>query len=137
VKELTAALRGMYGKQIIFDKTPSKNEVIVFSPDSKTDTKNLLASLEQVLESLPKKEALPKTTVRKMISLEETIENLTQRISKGMKMKFSDFSGKDKVSIIVGFLAMLELVKRGAIRVTQEESGEIEMESERATPTYA
>ena len=33
---------------------------------------------------------------------------------------------------------MLELVKRGAIRVTQDDDGEIEMESESInTPTYA
>ena len=32
-----------------------------------------------------------------------------------------------KVSIIIGFLAMLELVKRGLIRVNQDTKGEIEM----------
>jgi chromatin segregation and condensation protein Rec8/ScpA/Scc1 (kleisin family) len=45
---------------------------------------------------------------------------------------------ENKVSVIVGFLAMLELVKRGAIKVTQEGAGEIEIESEMlATPHYA
>jgi len=63
------------------------------------------------------------------------IEKLAERISKASKLSFREFSkskGKisheDKVSIIVGFLAMLELVRRGAIRVSQEGRGEIEME---------
>jgi segregation and condensation protein A len=148
VKELAVGLKKLYGKEIIFEKSPNRNPVVVFSPDSKTDTENLLAGLKRVLESLPKKEVLPKAVVRKMITLEETIEKLAEKIAKGMKTNFNDFVGKDlgasgkltyekKVSIIVGFLAMLELVKRGAIRVNQEGEN-IEMETERvSTPVYA
>lgn len=138
VKELSLRLKSIFGKRIIFEKTPSKSTVVVFSPDSKTNKEELLLALNRVVESLPKKENIPKAVVRKMISLEETIEKLAERISKGMKMKFQDFSGhkggqvtyEEKVMIIVGFLAMLELVKRGALRVNQEANGEIEMESE-------
>ncbi|MDB5194075.1 MAG: scpA [Parcubacteria group bacterium] len=137
VKELSLELGKLFGKRVIFEKTPSRNETIVFSPDGKTTADHLLFSLRQVLASIPKKEVIPKALVRKMISLEETIEKLSERISKGARINFKDFAGKDKISIIVGFLAMLELVKRGAIRVTQEGST-IEMESEAlTTPTYA
>lgn len=148
VKELSGEVKKLFGKRIIFEKLPGKNELVVFSPDSKTDTDNLLKALQSVLDSIPKKEMVPKAVVRKMISLEETIEKLAERITKSSRMNFSDFKrelgggGKltyeKKVSIIVGFLAMLELVKRGAIRVTQEGSGDIEIESESiTTPTYA
>lgn len=151
VKELAAGLKNIFGKRIIFEKIPGKNPRIVFSPDSKTDTKNLLLALWRVIESLPKQEFLPKATVRKVISLEEMIEKLAKRITKASKLNFKEFYGlsaqagakgnmtyEKKVSIIVGFLAMLELVKRGAIRVTQEGRGDIEMESEIVgTPTYA
>lgn len=136
VKELANELRAIYGKRIIFEKEPRKNDMVVFTPDSKTDQTNLILALQRVLEALPKKETLPKVTVRKVISLEEMIEKLAERISKSNKLSFSQFHGgkgelthEKKVSIIVGFLAMLELVKRGAIRVTQE-AGEIEMETE-------
>lgn len=145
VKELAAGLKGIFGKRIIFEKMPSKNPVIVFSPDSKTNVENLLVALEKVLESLPKKETLPKVTVKKIISLEEMIEKLAERISQKSKIRFREFHAtkgsmtyEKKVSIIVGFLAMLELVKRGAIRVTQEGHGDIEMESDSvSTPIYA
>lgn len=145
VKELASGLKNIFGKQIIFEKTPSKNPTIVFSPDSKIDTKNLLLALETVIESLPQKEVLPKVVVKKVISLEEMIERLAERISKASKISFKKFHGakgtltyEKKVSIIIGFLAMLELVKRGAIRVTQDSHGDIEMESESInTPAYA
>ena len=118
---------------------------MIFAPDSKTDTANLLLSLQRVIDSLPKQEVLPKVLVKKVISLEEMIERLAERISKASTLSFKDFHGhkgvmtyENKVSVIVGFLAMLELVKRGAIKVTQEGRGEIEIESEMlATPNYA
>ena len=137
VKELALGLRKIYGRRIIFEKTPPKNPSVIFSPDSRTDIKHLLFALETVISSLPKKELLPKVTVKKVVSLEEMITRLSERISKATKLTFSEFHGsrgtltyEKKISIIVGFLAMLELVKRGAIRVTQEENGEIEIKSE-------
>lgn len=151
VKELALGLKSIFGKKIIFEKMPSKNQTIVFSPDSQTDTKNLFLALEKVIESLPKKEVLPKVIVKKVMSLEEMIEKLAERISEASKISFKDFHGlstgkagskntmtyEKKVSIIIGFLAMLELIKRGAIRVTQEGRGDIEMESEAVnTPIY-
>lgn len=139
VKELVTGLKNIFGKRIIFEKTPNKNTQIIFSPDSKTDVKNLLLALERVIESLPKKEVLPKVTIKKIISLEEMIERLVERISKVSKINFRELHGmkgslthENKISIIVGFLAMLELIKRGAIRVTQEGGGEIEIENESA-----
>lgn len=146
IKELASGLRNIFGKQIIFEKEARKIENVIFAPDSKTDKENLLLSLQRVMEALPRAESLPKVMVKKVISLEEMIERLAERISKASKLSFKDFHGhkgamtyEKKVSVIVGFLAMLELVKRGAIRVTQEEGrGEIEIESEvLATPNYA
>ena len=47
------------------------------------------------------------------------ISNLTERITAGLKMSFKEFS-KDKegkINVIVSFLAMLELVKQGNMRM--------------------
>ncbi len=144
VKELSALLKPLFGREIIFEKEAKKSEVVIFAPDSKTDKENLLLSLQRVLDSLPKKEALPKVLVKKVISLEEMIERLAERISKATRLSFKDFHGEKgkltrekKVSVIVGFLAMLELVKRGAIRVTQEGAGEIHIETDQVgLPQY-
>lgn len=140
VKELSLELKKLYGQKIIFEKEPKRSEVIVFSPDSKTDVENLSNVLMHLLNTLPKKETLPKTTVRKIITLEQMIEKLSERIAKGMRMKFSEvYSKEEKVNTIVGFLAVLELVKRGVLRVNQEvKHGEIEMETDKiGVPNFA
>jgi segregation and condensation protein A len=144
-KELATKLRTMYGKNVIFEKTPSKLERIIFSPDSKTTLEHLSLALQGVLESLPKKEIAPKAVVKKMISLEETILSLSERISKDIRMNFKDIyqakgnlTHEHKVNIIVGFLALLELVKRGAVRASQDGRGDIELETtDLSVPNYA
>lgn len=139
-KELASIIKRRFGKEIIYEKLPSKRTIVTFSPDKDTNTATLWNVLERVIEAIPKKEIVPKAVVKKMITLEETIERLAERISKSTKMNFKEFYGNDlgaqgtmthekKVMIIVGFLAMLELVKRGAIRVTQEGRGDIEIET--------
>ncbi len=144
-RELAGLLKEIFGKKIIFEKGERKNETVVFSPDSKTDVSNLSQALDRVLMSLPKKEILPKVLVKKVVSLEEVMARLSEKISQASRFSFRDFHGvtgtltrENKVSIIVGFLAMLELVKRGAIRVSQEGVGEIEIENESVgLPNYS
>ncbi|MDQ3089540.1 MAG: segregation/condensation protein A [bacterium] len=147
-KELSIKIKSLFGKNIIFEKTSSKSQIIVFSPDKHCNLPELSMAFENVVESLPKKENLPKALVRKIISLEETIEKLAERISQSARMNFKDFyktnidsskklTHEDKVTIIVGFLAMLELVRRGVIRATQETKSEIEIETENiSVPQY-
>ena len=145
-KELANGLGKIFGREVIFEKLPKKNVSIIFSPDTKTDLDNLLSVLKNLINTLPKEEKLSKATVKKVVSLEEMIGRLAERISKASRMSFRDFSGQGhsgeltpekKVSIIVSFLAMLELVKRGAIRVSQESKGDIEIESDSVgLPTY-
>ena len=72
---------------------------------------------------------------------EEIIENLTKRVNACLKMSFREFAkvgSEKKVNVIVGFLAMLELVKQGVIAVTQDKNfGDIEMETENlGVPKY-
>ena len=69
----------------------------------------------------------------------DVIVNLKKRLSSAYKARFSDLTkNSDKHETIVYFLAMLELVKRGAIKVSQEDGGEIEIESESVNlPNYA
>lgn len=144
-KSLAAGLKNIFGKNIIFEKTPEKSPLVVFSPSLKTNSPNIYLALLSVIDSLPKKEPLPKVIIKKVISLEEMIIKLSERISQSSKIKFKEFAGTKgkmtrdkKVSIIVGFLAMLELVRRGAIRVSQEGRGDINMESDTIkTPSYA
>ncbi|MEK7607890.1 MAG: ScpA family protein [Patescibacteria group bacterium] len=141
MRKLSHTLRPLWGQKMLFAR--GERELLpVFSPDDSMTISNLLSAAYHVLSNIPKKEFLPKIIMDKVISLEEMIMNLTKRISASLKMSFKEFTGgieKDKkVNIIVGFLAMLELVKQGIINVRQEKHFEdIHMETENVgVPKY-
>ncbi len=139
-KDLSRHLRSAYGVTPLFP--PREREVApTFAPPKELSVPILVSAIRSVLSALPKLEKLSKITVRKVLSLEEMVDNLTDRIKKTLRMNFTEFSRMHKderVNVIVGFLAMLELVKRGIIAVVQDEAfGEITMETEEVeTPRY-
>ena len=147
VQEASKHLSLKFGKTIIFQKTQSRVIAPVFSPDEDITTLAMLQSMRTVISMLPKKEVLTKTVVKKIMSLEEMINTLTERVNQNLKMNFGDFAGghgrtesqgarhtvtrEEKVMIIVSFLAMLELVKQGVIEVSQQAfSDDIAMETQ-------
>ena len=141
MRELGESIEKNFGAQIIFEKTVRKNSKIVFSPDKYTDNKNILSAIKEVISRLPKKEVVREAIVQKVVSLEETMDNLSERIKQNFKMSFKDFSGmgkKERVHVVVNFLAMLELVKQNIINVKQDiKFGDIDMESKDVgTPSY-
>lgn len=139
-RELSVHVNQRFGKNIIFAGNKTKNIEIIFSPDKHTSVDNLFSSIVSVITKLPKKEIISKGAVRKVISLEEMIDNLTERIKRQVKMSFSEFSGNktEKINIVVSFLAVLELVKQGIVAVKQTATfGEIDIENtDISTPVY-
>lgn len=122
MRDISQKIKPLFGRDIMFARGERRLDP-VFTPDADMTLPNLLSAARRVLQSLPKKEYLPKILVDKVISLEEMISNLTQRISSSLKMSFKEFSGVgrgERVHVIVSFLAMLELVKQGVIEVAQE-----------------
>lgn len=140
-KELAAGLGKMFGNFLYFAEE-KKYIDIIFSPTSDITPESLRNALSEALKNMPQRaESLPRVTVDKIISLEEMVDKLTERIKTSLKTSFRDFSGigkADKVNIIVSFLAMLELVKQGTVRVSQDKHFEdIQIESESTgVPTY-
>jgi len=150
----SVGVRALFGKEMIFQPSQSglrsssgvRSLVPIFSPDPSMTIGSIVAAIGNLIRALPKKELLPKAVVQKVISLEEMIVHLTERVTKSLKMSFREFAKnnskngtnaggtnvhENKVNIIVSFLAMLELVKQGIIRVTQEQPGDdINMETE-------
>jgi segregation and condensation protein A len=119
----------MHERQYVADKKP------LFVPDKFCESKNLYEAMIRVIKELPIKLERPKVQVRKVISLEEMIDKLHQRIESQLKVRFSDFiAGTDEPHIlIVSFLAVLESVKQGSILVSQISRFE-EIEIEYASP---
>jgi len=148
-KELSVHVENKFGKEILFPRLEKKIVVETFAPSKQINLQNLYASAISAIKALPKKEIVPKAVLKKVISLEEMITKLTKRIQSGINMKFSEFASTNKdpklsvgreerVNIIVGFLAMLELVKEGILKANQENHySEIDMETkEVTTPSY-
>lgn len=149
-KDLAAGLNKMFGHFLYFAEEPKQIKV-VFAPTPDISPSSLKEALENVLQNMPqKREELPKVMVEKIISLEEMVERLTDRIKTSLKTSFKDFaemgkahgstsSPQEKINVIVSFLAMLELVKQGAVRVSQNQHFEdIEIESENTgVPFYS
>lgn len=132
--KLGSNIKSDFGKRIIFAPLERKNTNIVFLPDDQITSRNMMTFARNVLGGMPKKVFLPKVEVRTVVSIEEMIEKLTERIKNSLKMNFNDFNGKpvnreERVVVIVGFLAMLELVRQGIINAMQEDdSGNIVIE---------
>jgi segregation and condensation protein A len=114
----------------------------LFIPDQTLTLEALRQGAQVLIEGFPSTLALPQVQVKKIVSIEEMIERIASRVSSALTLSFHEFSKsngpKERGEIIVGFLALLELVKQGIIRATQEKKhGDIMLEAERiATPSY-
>lgn len=142
IKDAEIHITESFEKRQAFYKLPTNSDEVLFSPPEKFGLENIKESIVGILKSLPKKEDLPKTVVKKIVSLEETIINLTEKIQSSLNMSFKDFANvkkSDKVNVVVSFLAMLELVKQGIIEVKQDRSfADIEMQTKVfETPNYS
>ena len=124
--KLGGNIKNNFGEKIIFAPLPRKDEVLVFLPDEQITKQSMMGFIKNVLGSMPKQALLPEVEVRKVVSIEEMIDWLTERIKNSIKkMSFKDLHGKivtreEKVTAIVGFLALLELVRQGIIDAVQE-----------------
>ncbi len=95
----------------------------LFMPSRDLSVQNLADAASRVIEQAPKALLHREVSVKRVISLEDMMETLAQRIEKAAMMTFREFSGnhaKDRYDVVVGFLAMLELVKRGLMLARQD-----------------
>ena len=118
-------VRNNFSKKIIFAPLPRRNNILVFLPDAQITPERMMILAKGVLGNLPLKAILPEVEVKKVISIEEMIGRLTERIQNTINLSFKDFTGKfgskeERVTAIVGFLAMLELIRQGILDAVQE-----------------
>lgn len=106
----------------MFFGSGAKIEDPVFMPSQDLSLSSIQDAIGRVLANAPKETKLSEVSVASVISLEDMIDRLSERIQKAMHMTFSSFAGSttDKREVVVSFLAMLELVKRGMLLVEQE-----------------
>ena len=116
----------------------------MYLPDNTVTTSSLRAAAQALIDGFPALVTLPKVAVKRIISLEDMISTMATRIGTAFRMSFKDFSkshshkeaAEARHHVIVSFLALLELVKQGIIKATQE-GDDIHMESDAvSTPRY-
>lgn len=130
----------LFGKNVSFEKRFVPDQNPLFLPDKYANVDALRLAMTEVVKNLPKKVEKPKVQVRTVVSLETMIDRLKERIEKQFSFKFKDFHGnsQERTTIIVGFLAVLEMVKQGSVLVRQHARfHDIEIEREgSAVPRY-
>lgn len=140
IREAGISLRERYGTVLLFAPEQRNFMEKIFAPGNLSRS-SIMNAIQRVVAQIPKVEKIPKAIVQKVISLESMIEKLTKRVEQSLKINFREFAGhekSDKINMIVGFLAVLELIRRGIIRVEQKATfDEIEMEvGHIGTPKY-
>lgn len=122
----------------------------VFSPGSELSLEALARAMALTVAKLPNKPFLRQTTVEKTVRLEEMMASLSERVRTGLRLRWSELNADRKkhgtspgdravhIEAIVRFLAILELVKRGALIALQTSHfSDIELENrEIAVPRY-
>ena len=132
-QKLSLSVHQIFGTNVIYARKYTKVTDPLFSPQKGFDLKAAHQSVQDVIAYLPRKKKNDEVAVKKVVSLENTIQSLTERMQMSLKMSFREFAQHDKaekIDVIVGFLAMLELVKQEIIHVNQKEHfDEIHMET--------
>lgn len=95
-----------------------------FAPGKNVTVETLHGTLCALLQDLPQPEHMPLAAVKKIITLEEMLGRLRNRIRETFENSFHEFAGmqrEERVHVVVSFLAMLELIKQGLITAKQRE----------------
>ena len=148
VKEAGRALGAATKRPYAYDASAPEWEPL-YIYDASITPDSLRMAGQSLIDGFPTTLTLPKVAVKKIISLEEMIEQLAARVSGAFELSFREFSGLGKTAnapdlheykhtVIVSFLALLELVKQGILQAQQHEHfGDITLQSDAvSTPRY-
>jgi len=146
-KEAGGKLKEIFKKEIyVFDRPSWKNIEAKFSPPPHCSLESLNATFLKILKEIQIEETKPLTEkkIQRMISLEERIKELIQKITQGKIFRLQDLAeGKQnkidgsttltidsersrRIDLILTFLATLHLAKQKIIKIEQKNNfGEI------------
>ncbi len=123
IKELAKELKKMEAeKNIIFTREAYQNMDPVFHPPPKVDAHLLKQVFEAFVSAIPKIEKLAEEQLKRIVSLEDKINHIRQSLVSAVEKGFSEIikGAKEKVDVIVSFLAILELAKEKFVDLKQD-----------------
>lgn len=139
IKDAAKGIGRQVGGAVLYEGTPQEMEPM-YIPDASVTLQSLFGAAQSLIAGFPQHLTLPKVQVKTVVSIEEMIDKLRERVTSALRLSFKDFAGSraERGDVIISFLALLELVKQGIIKATQEgEYGDITLESDSvSTPSY-
>jgi segregation and condensation protein A len=120
VREAARELSRIFGKTVLVPAGERRPEVM-FAPSPDLSAQSLADALARLLSAREEVEQLPEARVKPLVTIEEMMDRLAKRVQTAMTLSFKEFSKdtRERVEIIVSFLALLELVKQGAVGAEQ------------------
>ena len=120
VRDAARELTRIFGKSMMVS-TGERLPEPVFAPSRDLSTTVLAEALARVLAAREVVEELPTASVKSLVTIEEMMDRLAKRVQSAMTLSFNEFSAgtKERIEVIVSFLALLELVKQGAVAAEQ------------------
>lgn len=124
LRELSKELKKLTGSgvQIATRESYAEYRPVFYPPPSVTG-KKLADAFAAFLAAIPKVEKLARETIKRVISLQERIQQIQWSLQGRVEKAFSEIVGSsaEKMEIIISFLAILELAKQKIIDVDQED----------------
>lgn len=116
------------GKKFMFAREFNRKAIVanlkLFAPPKHLTTKDMKQILLDIIGNLKTVvEPLAEKTLEVVISIEERITFIAERLQQAVKARFSELlvGTTSKVEVVVSFLAMLELIKQRTISAEQGE----------------
>jgi len=116
IRELNKQDKHLFGREAYVGMS-----AIFFSPEG-LKIEDFKKIMDEILEAVPRAEKLLEGTLGKMISIEDKMAEIQERLNRMLALTFDELknSAREKIEIIVSFLAMLELVKQGWLILDQQ-----------------
>ncbi len=120
VRMAARELSRLFGKRVML-KAGERLPEITFAPSRDLSASALAEALARMIAAREKVTELPEVRVKPLVTIEEMMDRLAKRVERALTLSFKEFAGnaKEKVEIIISFLALLELVKQGAVAAEQ------------------
>lgn len=104
------------------ERRPVRTLERTFSPPIDASPEILSELMRVVIERLTPIKKLPEAAMKRVITIQDKISELADRLRKAVSFHWSSLwgRGKDKTEQVVSFLALLELVKQRVVNVKQD-----------------
>ncbi len=106
-----------------FRRESLANVADAFLPPSNVSAENIWETFRGVLDTLSVPDPLEEQIVEEVVTIDERVMFLETRINRCLEMAFSEVASesRDRVELVVSFLALLELVRRRTFEADQSE----------------